>query len=114
MVADFEAYVMRGEASVLENGSEVKGFIIQYPRDDGWFVENVAIVPSLQGQGQGKTLMSFAEDKARARKVERVYLYTNEKMTENLAFYTGLGYSETHRATEDGFQRVYMEKRLKP
>ncbi|NQV46232.1 MAG: GNAT family N-acetyltransferase [Rhodospirillaceae bacterium] len=113
MVADFDAHVARDEALIIENGSGAQGFIVQFPKDDGWFVENVAIDPAHQGQGLGKALMSFAEAEARARGLKRVFLYTNVKMTENLLFYARLGYAETHRVTEDGFQRVYMEKRLK-
>jgi hypothetical protein len=33
-------------------------------------------------------------------------------MTENQAIYARLGYRETRRRTEDGYQRVYMEKHL--
>jgi hypothetical protein len=33
-------------------------------------------------------------------------------MTENVALYTRLGYTETDRRTEDGHRRVFMEKRL--
>jgi hypothetical protein len=34
-------------------------------------------------------------------------------MTENQAIYARLGYRETGRRTEDGYQRVYMEKDLR-
>jgi len=33
-------------------------------------------------------------------------------MTENLALYAHLGFTETHRVTEDGFRRVYMRRIL--
>jgi hypothetical protein len=33
-------------------------------------------------------------------------------MTENLSLYAALGYEETGRATEDGFDRVYFRKSL--
>jgi hypothetical protein len=35
-------------------------------------------------------------------------------MTENLDFYPRLGYLETQRVHEDGFDRVYFEKVLAP
>ena len=35
---------------------------------------------------------------------------TNEAMTENLAYYARHGYVETHRAEQDGFQRVFFRK----
>ena len=33
-------------------------------------------------------------------------------MTENLSMYAHLGFVETHRVTEDGFNRVYMRLNL--
>jgi len=33
-------------------------------------------------------------------------------MTENIALYRRIGYSETGRVNEKGFDRVYMAKRL--
>jgi len=41
-----------------------------------------------------------------------VHLYTNEKMTDNLSIYPRLGYVEVARRHEDGFDRVFFEKRL--
>ena len=31
-------------------------------------------------------------------------------MTENLTYYPRYGYTETHRAQQDGFQRVFFRK----
>ena len=39
-------------------------------------------------------------------------IYTNAAMTENLAYYPRHGYTQTHRAQLDGFQRVFFRKRL--
>ena len=41
-----------------------------------------------------------------------IRLYTQDIMVENNAIYLARGYVETHRATEHGLNRVYMEKRL--
>ena len=72
-----------------------------------------AIRPSAQGAGLGRRLLEFAEEQARQRGLARLDLYTNEVMTENQAIYARLGYRETGRRTEDGYQRVYMEKDLR-
>ena len=76
------------------------------------FVENVAVDPECQGSGLGRRLMAFAEDRARRDGLPRLELYTNVKMTETIPFYAGLGFEETERRIEDGFRRVYMEKRM--
>lgn len=41
-----------------------------------------------------------------------VELYTNEAMTENQAIYSKLGYVETEKKHQDGFNRVFYRKSL--
>lgn len=83
-----------------------------YPRNDHLYVENIAIDPRAQGRGLGRTLMEFAEREAARRGLSRMALVTHEAMTENQAIYARLGYTETERRAEDGYRRIYMEKRL--
>lgn len=56
--------------------------------------------------------MALAESEGRRLQLTEIRLYTNEAMTENLAYYPRHGYTETHRAEQDGFRRVYFRKRL--
>ena len=112
MVADFEAQIGAGKLHVVELEGEVAGFVVFYPRGDHLHVENVAVLPSAQGKGIGKALLSFAEDQARRLGLPAVELYTNVKMVENQAFYPALGYVETDRREEDGFSRVFYRKEL--
>jgi ribosomal protein S18 acetylase RimI-like enzyme len=99
-----------GQVWVL--GEPVVGVIVLISEEDSLLVENVAVNPSAQGAGYGRRLMEFAEQQAQSRGLSRMTLYTNEIMTENLAIYSRLGYCETARRIEDGYRRVYMEKRL--
>lgn len=55
-------------------------------------------------------LMKFAETEARRRGHGELRLYTHAKMTENLAMYPRLGWTETGRGAEKGFERVYFRK----
>ncbi|NQV43302.1 MAG: GNAT family N-acetyltransferase [Rhodospirillales bacterium] len=112
MDADFVAHVSRHEAYVVQDKHGIGGFVVTYPKLDGQFVENVAVAAERRGTGLGRKLCNFTEIEARRRKLPKVYLYTNVKMTENLTYYKRLGYAETNRVTEDGFDRVYMEKQL--
>ena len=89
-----------------------QGFIVFVPDDGHMFLENVAVLPRAAGRGVGKAMIAFCEDKARRQGMTAVHLYTNEKMTENLSIYPRLGYVEVARRTEDGFNRVFFEKRL--
>lgn len=112
MRADYVALTAAGQVHVLERGGRLAGVIVLYPKDGCLFVENVAVDPGFQGRGLGRRLMAFAEDQARAQGLPAIRLYTNIHMVENLAFYGGLGYAETGRAREDGYDRIYFEKRL--
>jgi len=90
----------------------IMGFIMLVPEKDALLLRNVTVDPAVQGQGYGKMLIAFAENKAREAGLRRIALFTNEVMTENLRFYPHLGYIETHRATEKEFNRVFFSKAL--
>jgi ribosomal protein S18 acetylase RimI-like enzyme len=93
-------------------GAPLTAVLTLYPRDDHMYVENIAVDPSAQGRGLGRALMEFAEQEAARRRLNRMALVTHQAMTENQAIYARLGYVETGRRTEDGYQRIYMEKLL--
>ena len=112
MVADFAALVAAGEVHVLLAGGEPIGFIVIRSGEGHLFIENVALHPERQGVGLGRRLLEFAETSARAQGLGALRLYTNVKMTENFPFYAGLGFVETERRHDDGFDRVYFEKQL--
>lgn len=56
--------------------------------------------------------MGLAEDEARRLGYSAVTVYTHERMTENIALYKKLGYTETERRRERGYDRVYLRKSL--
>ena len=113
MVADFATQIGKGWVRVAVDGSrEVAGYIVFFPENDDMLLENVAVKPDCAGKGVGRLLMSCCELTARQLGCRSIQLYTNEKMTENLSLYAHLGYRETDRRKEDGFKRVYFEKRL--
>jgi ribosomal protein S18 acetylase RimI-like enzyme len=110
MTADYEALIDAGEVWVARAGEDVAGVLVLRPQPPALLLENIAVAPGRQGQGLGRALMAFAEDRARAEGLAEVVLYTNERMTENLRFYPALGYAETGRAVQDGFARVFYRK----
>ena len=112
MVADFEAAIKAGHVHVLAGDDFVKGFVVFYPRGDHIHLENVAVAPEFQGKGIGRRLIAFVEHYARDTGIGAIELYTNQKMTENLTFYPSIGYEETSRGEQDGFQRVFFRKEL--
>ncbi len=112
MVADFAAQVAAGQVHVMVEDARILGYVVFESRDDHLHLENVAVDPALKGQGIGGALIAFVEAEARRAGLVAVELYTNRMMHENLAMYPALGYRETGRRTEDGFERVYFRKEV--
>ena len=72
----------------------------------------IAVHPRWQGRGIGRALIAFAEEMAQTLRVPELRLYTHVTMTENVALYGRLGFEETRRAVEDGYERVFMRKAI--
>jgi GNAT superfamily N-acetyltransferase len=98
---------------VAEAGGEVAGVLVLSETSEGFLIDNVAVLPSRKGQGIGRALLVHAEQEALARGHASLYLYTNEKMSENIAMYERAGYVEYERRQEDGFRRVFLRKALR-
>ena len=113
MLVDYGAAILARETWVLVEGDDTTGVLVMRPKEDHLFVETVAVRTGWQGEGLGRMLMEFAEEVARDRGLHEIRLYTNEKMTENLHFYRSLGYEETGRGLDEGYQRVFMKKVLR-
>ena len=112
MDADYAAAIRSGHTHVATDGETLLGFIVFAPTTDATLLDTVAVSPAARGKGIGKALIALCETSARTAGSAKVTLYTNAAMTENLSLYPALGYRETHRATENGFHRVYFEKPL--
>ncbi|HVY14833.1 MAG TPA: GNAT family N-acetyltransferase [Rhodopila sp.] len=113
MLDDYGALIRAGEVHVLDTGEGIGGILVLKREDGAMLLDNIAVAPDRQGRGLGRILLAFAEAAALRDGYRTIRLYTHEAMTENIRLYTRIGYGETHRAEEKGFQRVYMSKRLK-
>ncbi|GGW36440.1 N-acetyltransferase [Gemmobacter lanyuensis] len=113
MDADFPAQIAAGQVSVAEDVQGMpQGYVVCVPRADHMLLESVAVHPRAVGQGLGRLLIAHCETLARAQALPEVRLYTNAKMAANLGLYPHLGYRETGRGVENGFDRVYFAKVL--
>lgn len=98
---------------IAEDQGTAVGFLVTTPMSGYLLIENIAVLPTSQSRGIGRKLLDRAElDAAEADRPE-IRLYTNEAMTENLSYYERHGYAETHRATVDGYRRVFFSKSLR-
>jgi GNAT superfamily N-acetyltransferase len=113
MLDDYAALIAQGAVSVVEDsGGEIAAIIVLVPKPDHLLLDNIAVSPDRQGQGFGRRLIEFAEAEARRFGHRELRLYTHEKMTENIALYTRIGFVEIGRGHEAGYDRVFMTKRL--
>jgi ribosomal protein S18 acetylase RimI-like enzyme len=114
MQDDYPRRIANSQTWVLEDLRRIAGVLVLEERPDAFVLDNIAIHPDWQGKGLGRRLMDFAEAEARRRGWAMIRLYTHALMTENQALYRRLGYVETGRIAENGFDRVYMAKTLPP
>jgi ribosomal protein S18 acetylase RimI-like enzyme len=112
MTDEYGEVVRRHRVTVAERGGEIVGLIVLGVSDEGFFVDNVAVDPSHRGTGVGKALLEHAEIAARDAGFDSIYLYTHERMVENLALYSRIGYVEYDRRLHGGARIVYLRKKL--
>ena len=109
MDVDVDAQIADGLLWVWDEGG-VLGSVVFYPEAGAMHLNALAVAPEATGRGLGRKLIAHVESEARRAGLSKVALYTNAKMTENLAMYPYLGFTEVNRRTEDGFDRVFYEK----
>jgi ribosomal protein S18 acetylase RimI-like enzyme len=113
MTEDYADVVRRYQVTVAECDGEIAGLVVTGVDDEGFVIANVAVDPSHQGGGVGRALLQHAEQAARHAGFDSVYLYTHERMTENIALYTRIGYVEYDRRPVDETTRlVFLRKQL--
>lgn len=109
---DYAEHVRAQRVTVAERGGEIAGLLVLGRDDEGFFVDNVAVDPAQQGTGVGKALLQHAETAARDAGFDSIYLYTHERMVENLALYSRIGYVEYDRRPHGAAGIVYLRKTL--
>ncbi len=113
MSNDYAALIAAGAVFVqTAPDGPVVGLVVLRDEPDVLYIDTLAVDPAAHGEGHGRALLDFAAGEARRRGFPALRLCTNVVMTENIAFYGHLGWEETHRGTEAGFERVFFRKRV--
>ena len=85
MTGDYADVIANRQVTVAESNGTIVGVIVLAVDDEGFLIDNVAVDPSYRGKGLGRALLEFAEAEAQRAGFDSIYLYTHEKMRENLA-----------------------------
>ena len=112
MLADYAEVIAQHQVWVAEADGVIIGGLVLMPYEDYILLDNIAVHPNHQGQGVGRALLELADAEAMLQGYGELRLYTHVTMTENIALYTRLGWVETHRGEQDGYERVFMRKAL--
>jgi ribosomal protein S18 acetylase RimI-like enzyme len=113
MLDNYAARVSEDAVWVLEEGPGIAGILALLSAPEYLLLDNIAIAPERQGRGLGRRLLAFAESEALRRGYREIRLYTHQTMIENQRLYASIGYEETGRGSEAGYDRVFMRKPLR-
>ncbi|MDE0189052.1 MAG: GNAT family N-acetyltransferase [bacterium] len=114
MLDDYTILIENQVVHVATIDDQLVGLIVCWPNGDHLYVDNIAVLPQVQGTGVGAALLDFAELQARRAGLSEIRLYTNAEMAQNVQYYPRRGFRETHRACNAGYQRVYFSRLLEP
>ncbi len=112
MTADYARAVREHVIDLAFIGDRLVGLIEMIPLADHLLIENVAVLPGLQGGGIGRRLMRHAESVAAQRGLDEIRLYANKLFAANLGFYERLGYAIDREEPFMGGAVVHMRKAI--
>lgn len=112
MTGDHHAMIVEHGVWLLVDEEGPLGVLELIAEPGCMLVYNVAVRPEHQKQGLGRRLLDWAERETARAGHDRIRLYTNALMEDNLRLYARLGYDETGREPYMGSTLVHMAKRV--
>ncbi len=89
---DYGERIQHGQVWILTHDGSTAGVLVLEHGEDWLTVYSIAVRPAFQGLGLGRLLLNWADHRALAAGVTELRLYTNARMTKNLALYQRCGY----------------------
>jgi len=93
---------------VAESNGKIVGGLIMCFDNARATLSNIAVNSDFQGHGLGRSLLDYAESKAKEHGFKKLHLTTHVLLTENLEIYKHLRWKETNREEP----RIFFEKEL--
>jgi ribosomal protein S18 acetylase RimI-like enzyme len=110
--ADYGEILKDYETWLAEERGELAGVLVLEPRPGDVLIWSIATRPERQQSGLGRRLLVAAETRARARGTPTVRLYTGQKLTGNVAWYSRHGYQVERLEAMPDRTAVHMVKIL--
>ncbi len=114
MLQDYAQVIAAHDVWVLVIEERIAGVLVLMARDDHLLLDNIAVHPDFHGQGLGSRLLAHADNEAARLGYRELRLYTHVSMTENLALYQAKGWAVAGQGMQDGYERIFMTRRLDP
>ncbi len=92
---DYRGRIARREVWLLDIGGRPVAVLVLQPRQGHLAIYSIAVEPRHQGRGHASRLLAFAVDQAASAGLPEMRLFTNARMTANLALYRSCGFVET-------------------
>ena len=113
MTKDYGAAIANAQVWVATQQGETVAALVLDVTEEGFLIDVIAVRPRHQGTGVGRALLELAEREALRQGHDSIYLFTNEKMTENRTLYERIGYVEYKRLALAERTRIFLRKPLK-
>jgi ribosomal protein S18 acetylase RimI-like enzyme len=114
---DYGARIEKGQVWILEVEGEPTGVAVLEENADPLTIYSIAVKPDAQRQGDGTSLLDFADRRAIELGLHQVRLYTNERMERNLRLYRRHGFVKVGtrpQPSRPGQVLVDMVRKLEP
>ena len=112
MTVDYLAALDDFDVWIAEREGSNTGLLVLQHEQDHTVIYSVAVLPDCSDQGIGKLLLRHAEKVALAKGFKQLRLYTNERMTRNLAIYRGFGFVDSHITEYECRNVIHLKKLL--
>ncbi|WP_095101559.1 GNAT family N-acetyltransferase [Pseudomonas sp. Irchel 3A5] len=89
---DYTDRILNGDVWIAEVEGVAAGVLVVEEGDSFLMVYSVAVSPQYQNRGLGKELLAHAESCAAAKRLREIRLYTNSRMSRNIALYEHYGF----------------------
>lgn len=112
LLVDYEELLASHEVWLWRTKGVIVGVLILEDRPEDLLIWSIATRPGLQGSGLGKTMLRFADDRARELGKDVVRLYTGKPLSHLISWYGRHGFAMERIEELPDRAIVHMLKRL--